>query len=74
MRGHKVQRGVNLLVIGGINEVPARIEICVKEFERQFLVHGSHAELGPFVADAHTTKGQRGYVDTGFGGQETISA
>ena len=33
----------------------SQIKIGIKEPERALLVHGAHAELMPFVPDAHRT-------------------
>ena len=51
--------GSDILIIGGINKVPAVIEKGIQKLEARRLVHRTHTSLGPFVANAHSTQGER---------------
>ena len=45
-----------LLVVRGIDEVAARLEVGIEELEGELLVHGAYSAIVPLVTDAHATK------------------
>lgn len=49
-------QGNDPLVRGSIDEIATQAEVGVQELETAFLVHGAHADVGPFLANAHRTE------------------
>lgn len=44
------------LTVRGVNEIPSVVEIRVQKLEAAFLIHTTHAEFIPLVADAHSSE------------------
>jgi len=49
-------RGLVLVIVGRIDKVATGFVERVEQLEAVLLVHGTHAEISPLVADAHSTK------------------
>lgn len=62
---------VGVLVIGGIDKVPAVIIIRVQKLETGGLVHRSHSSVCPLVTDAHGTELEGRNMDTRVGREAT---
>lgn len=65
---------MNLLVVGGIDEVSTSFVERIEQLEASLLIHSSHAILGPLVTDAHRTERNGGDVDTGIASQLAMPA
>ena len=56
-----------LLVVGGVDKVPAVVKVGVEELEAGRLVHLAHTEGTPFIVDAHGAELQRRDMYAGEG-------
>ena len=69
----RLQEMRRLLVVSRINEVASVIVVRIQKLEARLLVHTSHAEILPLVADAHRAQSQRRYMHTSGGRQDAIT-
>ena len=65
-------RGLVLVVVRRVDEVPSGIVERVEEREARLLVHRAHAELLPFVADARRAELERRDVHPSEGGELAV--
>ena len=56
---NELLRAPVLVVVRGVDEVPARVVERVQQLEARRLVHHAHTVLTPLVADAHASEADR---------------
>ncbi len=61
----------HVLIVRGVDEIPAKVKVRVQQLETGLFVHGSHKEV-PFITDTHRAQLERRHAHSRAGGQDAV--